>query len=68
MFTDTLVNTIAHWPVPPSMYVDISQDRQDRLVHVRTVVSATCIKIKSHVPQCNEDLIACSVLLSMISI
>ena len=45
MFTDTLVYTIAHWPVPPSTYVDFSQDRQGRLVHVRTVVAATCINI-----------------------
>ena len=30
------------------------------LVHVRTVVAATCIKIKSQVAQRNEDLIACS--------
>ena len=26
-------------------YVDFSQDQQGRLVHVRTVVAATCIKI-----------------------
>ena len=45
MLTDTLVHTIAHWPVPPSMYVDFSQDRPGRLVHVRTVVAATCINI-----------------------
>ena len=45
MFTDSLVYTIAHWPVPPSAYVDLSQDRLDRLVHVRTVVAATCINI-----------------------
>ena len=42
------------------MYVDFSQDRQGRLVHVRTVVAATCIQILSQVAQCNEDLIACS--------
>ena len=47
LFTDTLVYTIAHWPVPPSTYVDFSQGQQGRLVHVRTVVAATCIKIKS---------------------
>ena len=42
------------------MYVDFSQDQQGRLVHVRTVVAATCIKIQSQVAQRNEDLIACS--------
>ena len=42
------------------MYVDFSQDQQGRLVHVRTVVAATCIKIQSRVAQRNEDLIACS--------
>ena len=31
------------------MYVDFSQDQQGRLVHVRTVVAATCIKIQSQV-------------------
>ena len=41
------------------MYVDFSQDRQGRLVHVRSVVAATCIKIWSQVAQRNEDLIAC---------
>ena len=45
------------------MYVGFSQDQQDqqgRLVHVRTVDAATCIKIQSQVAQRNEDLIACS--------
>ena len=42
------------------MYLDFSQDQQGRLVHVRTVVAATCIQILSQVAQCNEDLIACS--------
>ena len=42
------------------MYVDFSQDRQGRLVLVRTVAVATCIKIKSQVAQRNEGLIACS--------
>ena len=41
-------------------YVDYSQDRQGRLVRVRTVVAATCINIYSQVAQRNEDLIACS--------
>ena len=41
MLRDTLVYTIAHWPVPPSTYVDYSQDRPGRLVYVRTVVAAT---------------------------
>ena len=45
LFTDTLVYTIAHWPVPPSMYVNFSQDRLGRLVHVGRVVAATYIKI-----------------------
>ena len=45
MFTNTLVYTIAHWPVPPSTYVDFSQNRPGRLVHVITVVAATCINI-----------------------
>ena len=45
--------------------MDFSQD-QGRLVCVRTAVAATCIKIKSQVAQCNEDLIACSVLLTVI--
>ena len=45
LFTDTLVYTIAHLPVPPSTFVDFSQDRQGRLVHVRTVVAAACIRI-----------------------
>ena len=58
MFTNT---------VPPSTYVDFSQDWQGRLVHVRTVVAATCIKIKSQVAQRNGDLIACNMLLSVIS-
>ena len=44
--SDTLghVYTIAHWS-GPRPYVDFSQDRQGRLVHVRTVIAATCIKI-----------------------
>ena len=66
LFKDTLVNTIGHWPVPPRAYVEFSQDRQGRLVHVRTVVAATCIKIYSQVAQRNEDPIACSVLLSLV--
>ena len=41
----TLVYTIAHWPGPPRTYVNFSQDRQGRLVYVRTAVAATCIKI-----------------------
>ena len=45
LFTDTFVYTIAHWPVPRSTYVGFSQDRQGRLVFVRLVVAATCIKI-----------------------
>ena len=47
--------------------MDVSQDQQGRLVYVRTAVAATCIKILSQVTQRNEDLIACSVLLSVIS-
>ena len=47
--------------------MDFSQDQQGRLVDVRTVVAATCIKILSQVAQRNEDLIACSVLYSVIS-
>ena len=47
--------------------MDFSQDQQGRLVYVRTAVAATCITILSHVTQRNEDLIACSVLLSVIS-
>ena len=43
------------------------QGQQGRLVYVRTAVAATCIKIKSQVAQRNEDLIACSMLLSVIS-
>ena len=43
------------------------QDQQGRLVYVRTAVAATCIKILSQVAHGNEDLIACSVLLSVIS-
>ena len=66
LFTDTLVYTIAHWSGPPRTYVDFSQDQQGRLVYVRTAVAATCIKILSQVAQRNEDLIACSVLLSVI--
>ena len=46
--------------------MDFSQDQQGRLVYVRTAVAATCIKILSQVTQRNEDLIACSVLLSVI--
>ena len=57
---------IAHWPVPPSTYVDFSQNRQGRLVHVRPVVAATCV-YKSQVAQRNEDLIAYSLFLSVIS-
>ena len=45
--------------------MDFSQDQQSRLVYVGTAVAATCIK--SQVAQLNEDLIACSVLLSAIS-
>ena len=59
--------TIAHWSGPPRTYVDFSLDQQGRLVYVRKAVAATCIKILSRVTQCNEDLIACSVLLSVIS-
>ena len=62
LFTYTSVYTIAHWSGPPRTYVDFSQDQQGRLVYVRTVVAATCIKILSQVAQRNEDLIACSVL------
>ena len=47
--------------------MDFSQDQKGRLVYVRTTFAATCIKIKSQVAQRNEDLIACSVLLSVIS-
>ena len=47
--------------------MDVSQDQQGRLVYVRTAVDATCIKILSQVTQRNEDLIAYSVLLSVIS-
>ena len=28
LFTDILVYNIAHWPGPPSTYVDFSQDRR----------------------------------------
>ena len=59
-------NTIAHWSGPPRTYVDLSQDQQGRLVYVKTAVAATCIKILSQVAQCNDDLIASSVLLSVI--
>ena len=45
--------------------MDSRQDQQGRLVYVRTAVAATCIK--SQVAQLNEDLIAWSVLLSVIS-
>ena len=62
LFTDTLVYTIARWSGPLRTYVYFSQDQQGRLVYVRTVVAATCIKILSQVAQRNEDLIACSVL------
>ena len=41
--------------------MDFSQDQ----VYVRTAVAAT--KILSLVAQCNEDMIACSVLKSVIS-
>ena len=47
--------------------MDFSQDQHGRLVYVITAVAATCIKIKSKVAKGNEDLIACSVLLSVIS-
>ena len=47
--------------------MDLIQDQQGRLVYVRTDVAATCIKIYSQVTQRNEDLIAFSVLLSVIS-
>ena len=40
--------------------MDSSQDRQGRLIHVRKVGAATCIKIKSQAAQRNKDLIACS--------
>ena len=43
------------------------QDQQGRLVYVRTAFAAKCIKILSQVAHRNEDLIACSVLLSVIS-
>ena len=43
------------------------QDRQGKLFHVRTVVTATYIKIWSQVAQRNEDLLACRVLSSVIS-
>ena len=45
--------------------MDVSQDQQGRLVYVRTAVAAKCINILSQVTQRNEDLIACSVLLSV---
>ena len=66
LFTDTLVYHIAHWLMPPRTHVDLSQDQQGRLVYVRTVVAATFIKIYSQVAQRNEDLIASSVLLSVL--
>ena len=47
--------------------MDFSQNQQGRLVYVRTAAAATCIKILSQVTQRNEDLNACSVLLSVIS-
>ena len=46
--------------------MDFSQDQRGRLVYVRTAVAVICIKIKSQVAQRNEDLIACSVLLTVI--
>ena len=46
--------------------MDFSQDHQGRLIYVRTAVAATCINISSQVTQRNEDLIACSVPLSVI--
>ena len=62
LFTDTLVYTFAHWSGPPITYGEFSLDRQDRLVHVRTVVAATCIKIYSQILKRNEALFACCVL------
>ena len=59
--------TFAHWSGPPRTYVDFSQDQQGRLIYVRTAVAATCMKILSQVTQRYEDLIACSVLLPVIS-
>ena len=47
--------------------MDFSQDQQGRLVYIRTAVAATCIKILSQVTPPYEDLIACSVHLSVIS-
>ena len=47
--------------------MDFCQDQQGRLVYIRMAVAATCIKIWSRVAQLNEDLSACSVLLSVIS-
>ena len=47
--------------------MDFSQDQQGRLVYVRTAVAATCIKILSQVTRRNENLIARSLLLSVIS-
>ena len=44
--------------------MDFSQYQQGRLACVKTAVAAICIKILSQVTQRNEDLIACSVLLS----
>ena len=43
------------------------QDQQGRLVYVRTAVAATCIKIHvySQATKRIEDLIACSMLLSV---
>ena len=58
LFTEPLVYPIAHWLGPPRTHVDFSQDQQGRLVYVRTVAAATCIKIKSQVTQHNENLIA----------
>ena len=55
--------------MPPSAYLDFSQDQQGRLVHVRTAVAATLYMYKDIElgSQRNEDLIVCSVLLSVIS-
>ena len=46
--------------------MDFIQDQQGRHVFVRWAVAATCIKILSQAAQRIEDLIACSVLLSVI--
>ena len=47
--------------------MDFSQYQEGRLACVKTAVAAICIKILSQVTQRNEYLIACSVLLSVIS-